>query len=144
MKNTNTVRTEIHYAQVGDYQLPLLTLPQTDNSEPLGQVWQDALGLPQNPASGTVSSDAIQRFPLAAFAGSPENGLRVAGTHDERAAGQVPRARQRTRTAPLGGTHERTESAGRRSGVEGDRICAVRLPFILSIRLTMVYWRKGA
>ncbi|MFR3790565.1 MAG: TnpV protein [Blautia massiliensis (ex Durand et al. 2017)] len=37
MKNTNDVRTEIHYAQVGDYQLPLLTLPQTDNHEPLGK-----------------------------------------------------------------------------------------------------------
>jgi hypothetical protein len=37
MKNTNTVRTEIHYAQVGEYQLPLLTMPQTDDSEPLGK-----------------------------------------------------------------------------------------------------------
>ena len=37
MKNTNTVRNEIHYAQVGEYQLPLLTLPQTDDSEPLGK-----------------------------------------------------------------------------------------------------------
>ena len=37
MKNTNTVRTEIHYAQVGEYQLPLLALPQTDDSEPLGK-----------------------------------------------------------------------------------------------------------
>ena len=37
MKSTNTVRTEIHYTQVGDYQLPLLTLPQTDNTEPLGK-----------------------------------------------------------------------------------------------------------
>ena len=37
MKNTNSVRTEIHYAQVGDYQLPMLTLPQTDNTEPLGK-----------------------------------------------------------------------------------------------------------
>jgi len=37
MKNTNAVRTEIHYAQVGEYQLPLLTLPQTDNHEPLGK-----------------------------------------------------------------------------------------------------------
>ena len=35
MKNTNTVRTEIHYAQVGEYQLPLLTLSQTDDTEPL-------------------------------------------------------------------------------------------------------------
>ena len=37
MKNTNTVRTEIHYAQVGEYQLPLLSLPQTDDTEPLGK-----------------------------------------------------------------------------------------------------------
>lgn len=37
MKNTNAVRTEIHYAQVGEYQLPLLTLPQTDDSELLGK-----------------------------------------------------------------------------------------------------------
>lgn len=37
MKNTNAVRTEIHSAQVGEYQLPLLTLPQTDDTEPLGK-----------------------------------------------------------------------------------------------------------
>ena len=37
MKNANAVRTEIHYAQVGEYQLPLLTLPQTDDDEPLGK-----------------------------------------------------------------------------------------------------------
>ena len=37
MKNETTVRTEIHYAQAGDYQLPLLTLPQTDDTEPLGK-----------------------------------------------------------------------------------------------------------
>ena len=37
MKNANTVHTEIHYAQVGDYQLPLLTLPQTDDSDSLGK-----------------------------------------------------------------------------------------------------------
>ena len=37
MKNTNAVRNEIHYAQVGEYQLPLLTLPQIDDTEPLGK-----------------------------------------------------------------------------------------------------------
>ena len=37
MKITNAVRTEIHYAQVGEYQLPLLTLTQTDDTEPLGK-----------------------------------------------------------------------------------------------------------
>ena len=37
MKSTNAVRTEIHYAQVGGYQLPLFTLSQTDEAEPLGK-----------------------------------------------------------------------------------------------------------
>lgn len=37
MKSTNAVRNEIHYAQVGEYQLPLLILSQTDDSEPLGK-----------------------------------------------------------------------------------------------------------
>lgn len=37
MKSTNAVRTEIHYTQIGEYQLPLLTLPQTNDSEPLGK-----------------------------------------------------------------------------------------------------------
>ena len=37
MKSTNAVRTEIHYAQVGDYQLPRLTLSQTNEAEPLGK-----------------------------------------------------------------------------------------------------------
>ena len=69
MKSTNAVRTEIHYAQVGEYQLPLLTLPQTDEAEPLGQVWPDAAGLPQNPASHAVQPDVAERYALAAFAG---------------------------------------------------------------------------
>ena len=107
MKNTNAVRTEIHYAQVGEYQLPLLTLPQT-----AGQIWPDAAGLPQNSASCAVQQDAAERYALAAFAGCPENGLRVAGTHDDHSVRQVPRAGQRARTASLGGAHERAESAG--------------------------------
>ena len=37
MKSTNAVRTEIHYAQVGEYQLPLLILSQSCDSEPLGK-----------------------------------------------------------------------------------------------------------
>ena len=37
MRSTNAVRTESHYAQDGEYQLPLLTLPQTDDTELLGK-----------------------------------------------------------------------------------------------------------
>lgn len=125
MKDMNTTCTEIHYAQVGDYQLPLLTLPQTNDPEPLGKVWPDASDLPQNPASGAVLPDSIQRLTLAAFAGSPENGLRVAGTHNDSSVRQVPCARQRARTAPLGGAHEWAESAGRGSSVEGDCVCRI-------------------
>ncbi len=54
MKTETTVRTEIHYAQVGNYQLPLLTLPQTDEPRTAGQVRPDAPDLPQNPAAGAV------------------------------------------------------------------------------------------
>ena len=37
MKNTNAVRTAMQYDEVGEYQLPLLTLPQTDDTELLGK-----------------------------------------------------------------------------------------------------------
>ena len=37
MKSTNAVRTTLDYAQVGEYQLPRLTLSQTDDTEPLGK-----------------------------------------------------------------------------------------------------------
>ena len=49
-------------------------------------------GLPQNPAPHAVQPDAAERYALAAFAGCPENGLRVAGTHDDHSVRQVPRA----------------------------------------------------
>ena len=47
----------------------------------------------------------------------------MSGTHDNHSVRQVPRAGQRARTASLGGAHERTESAGRGSDGEGDRVC---------------------
>ena len=105
MKNTNAVRTEIHYAQVGEYQLPLLTLPQTDDAEPLGKYSRMRLAC-------AVQPDVAERYALAAFAGCPENGLRAAGTHDDHSVRKVPRAGQRARTASLGGAHEWAESAG--------------------------------
>ena len=75
MKSTNAVRTEIHYAQVGEYQLPLLTLPQTDDSEPLGKYGRMRLAYLKNSASCAVQPDVAERYALAAFAGCPENGL---------------------------------------------------------------------
>ena len=47
-----------------------------------GQVRPDAAGLSQDPAPHAVQPDAAERYALAAFAGCPENGLRVAGTHN--------------------------------------------------------------
>ena len=45
------------------------------------------------------------------------------GAHDDHSVRQVPRAGQRSRTASLGGAHERAESAGGGGGGEGSRVC---------------------
>ena len=112
MKNTNAVRNEIHYAQVGEYQLPLLTLPQTDDTEPLGKYGRMRLAYLKTQRPVLYHQMLLNGYALAAFAGCPENGLRVAGTHDNHSVRQVPRAGQRARTASLGGAHEWAESAG--------------------------------
>lgn len=106
MKNTNTVRTEIHYAQVGEYQLPLFTLPQTNDSEPLGKYGRMRLAYlkTQRPVlyhqmllNGTL-------WPHL------QDAQKTACAWLERTI--VPRAGQRACTASLGGAHEWAESAG--------------------------------
>ena len=96
-------------------------------------------GRPQNPAPHAVQPDVAERYALATFAGCPENGLRVAGTHDDHSVRQkVPRVGQRARTASLGGAHERAESAGGRGSGEGSRVCRMKPRFILSIHPNMI------
>lgn len=123
MKNTNAVRTEIHYAQVGEYQLPLLTLPQTDDSEPLGKYGRMRLAYlkTQRPAlyhqmllNGTLWPH-LQDAQKTACAWLERTMTTLLD--------QVPRAGQRARTASLGGAHERAESAGGGGGGEGSRVC---------------------
>ncbi len=65
-----------------EYQLPLLTLPQTDDSEPLGKYGRMRLTYlkTQHPV---LYNRMLLNGTLAAFAGCPENGLQVAGTHDD-------------------------------------------------------------
>lgn len=122
MKNTNAVRTEIHYAQVGEYQLPLLTLPQTDDSEPLGKYGRMRLAYlkTQRPVlyhqmllNGTLwpHLQDVQKTACEWLERTMTTLL------------DKSRAGQRARTASLGGAHERAESAGGRSGGEGDRVC---------------------
>ena len=112
MKNETAIRTEIHYAQVGDYQLPLLTLPQTDDSEPLGKYGRMRLAYlkTQQPVlynrmllNGTLwpHLQEVQRT------ASEQVERTIAALADK-----VPCAGQRTFTAPLGGPYERAESAG--------------------------------
>jgi hypothetical protein len=120
MKNETTVRTEIHYAQVGEYQLPLLTLPQTDDTEPLGKYGRMRLAYLKTQRPVLYNKMLLNS---TLWPHLQENGLQVAGTHDDHSVRQVPRAGQRARTASLGGAHERAESAGGRSGGEGDRVC---------------------
>lgn len=123
MKSTNAVRTEIHYAQVGEYQLPLLTLPQTDDTEPLGKYGRMRLAYLKTQRPVLYHQMLLNGTLWPHLQDAPENGLRMAGTHDDHSVRQVPRARQRARTAPLGGAHERAESAGGGGGGEGSRVC---------------------
>ena len=112
MKSTNTVRNEIHYAQVGEYQLPLLILSQTDDADPLGKYSRMRLAYLKN-----------QRpvlYHQMLFSGSLWQHLqdvqKTACEWLERTMttllDKVPRAGQRARTASLGGAHEWAESAG--------------------------------
>lgn len=112
MKNTNAVRTEIHYAQVGEYQLPLLTLPQTDDSEPLGKYGRMRLAYlkTQHPVlyhqmllNGTLWLH-LQDAQKTACAWLERTMTTLLD--------KVPRAGQRARTASLGGAHEWAESTG--------------------------------
>ncbi len=121
MKSTNAVRTEIHYAQVGEYQLPLLTLPQTNDSEPLGKYGRMRLAYlkTQRPVlyhqmllNGTLWPH-LQDAQKTACAWLERTMTTLL----------VPRAGQRARTASLGGAHERAESAGGGGGGEGSRVC---------------------
>ena len=127
MKNTNAVRTEIHYAQVGEYQLPLFTLPQTNDTEPLGKYSRMRLAYLKNQRpvlynqmllNGTLwpHLQGVQR------AASEQLERTIAALADK-----FPCAGQRAITAFLGGPYEWTESTGGRSGGEGDRVCRIIL-----------------
>ena len=123
MKSTNAVRTEIHYAQVGEYQLPLLTLPQTDDSEPLGKYGRMRLVYLKNQRP-VLYNQLLLNGTLWPHLQEVQ---RAASEQLERTMttllGKVPRAGQRARTASLGGAHERAESADGRSGGEGSCVC---------------------
>ena len=112
MKDINTTCTEIHYAQGGDYQLPLLTLPQTDNHEPLGKYARMRLTYLK-----TQRPVLYNRMLLnGSLWPHLQEVQRTASAQAKRTitalADKFPRAGQRTLTAPLGGPYERAESAG--------------------------------
>ncbi len=112
MKNTNTVRTEIHYAQVGEYQLPLLTLPQTDSREPLGKYARMRLTYLKTQRSVLYSRMLLN----GSLWPHLQEVQRAASEQVERTiaalADKFPCAGQRTFTAPLGSPYEHAESAG--------------------------------
>lgn len=138
MKNMNAVRTEIHYAQVGEYQLPLLTLPQTDDTEPLGKYGRMRLAYLKNQRpvlynrmllNGTLWPH-LQDVQKTAYAWLERTMTTLLD--------KVPRAGQRTLTASLGGAHEWAESTDGRSGGEGSPVCRMKPRFILSIHPNMI------
>ena len=122
MKNTNAVRTEIHYAQVGEYQLPLLTLPQTDDTEPLGKYGRMRLVYLKNQRpvlynrmllNGTLWPH-LQDVQKTACAWLERTMTTLLDKYP---------APDKERTASLGGAHKWAESAGGGGGGEGSRVC---------------------
>lgn len=127
MKNTNTVRNEIHYAQVGEHQLPLLTLPQTDDTEPLGKYGRMRLAYLKTQRPVLYNKMLLNGMLWPHL----QEVQRAASEQVERTiaalADKFPCAGQRTLTAPLGGAHEWAESAGGGGSGEGNRVCRVIL-----------------
>ena len=125
MKNTNAVRNEIHYAQVGEYQLPLLTLPQTDDTEPLGKYGRMRLAYLKNQRPVLYNRMLLNGTLWPHL----QEVQRTASEQAERTisalADKFPCAGQRVLTAPLGGPYERAESAGGGGSGEGNRVCRV-------------------
>ena len=129
MKNTNAVRNEIHYAQVGEYQLPLLTLPQTDDTEPLGKYGRMRLAYLKNQRPVLYNRMLLNGTLWPHL----QEVQRTASEQAERTisalADKFPCAGQRVLTAPLGGPYERAESAGGGSGGKGDRVSMIFLVY---------------
>ena len=129
MKNTNAVRTEIHYAQVGEYQLPLLILSQSCDSEPLGKYGRMRLAYLKN-QSPVLYNRMLLNGTLWPHLQEVQ---RTASEQAERTisalADKFPCAGQRVLTAPLGGPYERAESAGGGSGGKGDRVSMIFLVY---------------
>ena len=127
MKNTNAVRTETHYAQVGEYQLSLLTLPQTDDTEPLGKYGRMRLAYLKNQRPVLYNRMLLNGTLWPHL----QDVQKTACAWLERTMTTLldNRAGQRARTASLGGAHERAESAGGGSGGKGDRVSMIFLVY---------------
>ena len=105
MKNTNTVHNEIHYTQVGDYQLPLLTLSQTDEAEPLGKYSRMRLAYLKNQRPVLYNQMLLNGTLWPHL----QDVQKTACKWLERTMTTLldkSRAGQRARTASLGGAHE--------------------------------------
>ena len=112
MKNTNAVRTEIHYAQVGEYQLPLLTLPQTDDTELLGKYGRMRLAYLKNQRPVLYNRMLLNGTLWPHLLDAQKTACAWLERTMTTLLDQVSRAGQRARTASLGGPYERAESAG--------------------------------
>ncbi len=143
MKNTNTVRTEIHYAQVGEYQLPLLTLPQTDDSEPLGKYGRMRLAYlkTQRPVlyNRMLLNGSLWPHLQEVQRTASEQAERTISALADKFPAPDKECSQLLWAAHMNGLKaQAAESAGGGGGGEGSRVCRMKPRFILSIHPNMV------
>ena len=122
MKNTNTVRNEIHYAQVGEHQLPLLTLPQTDDTEPLGKYGRMRLAYLKTQRPVLYNKMLLNGMLWPHLQDVQKTACAWLERTMTTLLDKYP-APDKERTASLGGAHEWAESAGGGGSGEGIRVC---------------------
>ena len=137
MKSETTVRTEIHYAQVRDYQLPLLTLPQTDNHEPLGKYARMYWTYLKTQRQVLYSRMLLNGSLWPHLQDVQKTACEWLERTMTNLLDKYP-APDKERAQLLCSSHERAESAGRGSGGEGSRVYRMKPQFILSIHPNMV------
>ena len=101
----------------------MLTLPQTDDSEPLGKYGRMRLAYLKTPRPVLYNTMLLNGTLWPHLQDVQKTACECLERTMTTLLDKYPRAGQRARTASLGGAHEWAESAGGGGGGEGDRVC---------------------
>lgn len=109
-------QTELHEKRgLSDSEYPA----DPDREEAVGQIRQDASGVPEGEQHAALQSLDSDGAAVSAPVGDSGDGKRTDGAFDEPASGTESRAGQEEKSDGMGAAHERTKGAGRRGDSDG-------------------------